>query len=55
MSKWNQKGMGPQNLSLIEDLLLYLIERHFVPAHIMHGSPPQLDLTRSVVLRAGGF
>jgi peptidoglycan/xylan/chitin deacetylase (PgdA/CDA1 family) len=55
MSKWNQRGMRPENLSLIEDLLDHLFERHFVPAHIMPLSLPELDLTRPVVLRAGGF
>lgn len=55
MSKWNQLGMGPNNLSLLEDLLDHLFERHFVPAHIMPSSVPQLDLSRPVVLRAGGF
>jgi hypothetical protein len=55
MSKWNQRGMRPENLSLLEDLLDHLFERHFVPAHIMPLSLPELDLTRSVVLRAGSF
>ena len=55
MSRWNQRGMRPENLSLIEDLLDYLFEKHFVAAHIMPRSVPQLDLSRPVVLRAGGF
>lgn len=55
MSKWNQMGMGPKNLSLLEGLLDHLFERHFVSAHIMPLSLPELDLTRPVVLRAGGF
>ncbi len=55
MSKWNQRGMRPENLFLIEDLLDYLFERHFVAAHLMPASLPQLDLSRPLVLRAGGF
>jgi hypothetical protein len=55
MSKWNRMGMGPGNLSLIEDLLEHLFERHFVAAHIMHASAPHLDLKQPLVLRAGGF
>lgn len=55
MSKWNRMGMRPGNLSLVEDLLQHLFERHFVAAHIMHASLPQLDLSQALVLRAGGF
>jgi peptidoglycan-N-acetylglucosamine deacetylase len=55
MSKWNQMGMGPKNLSLIEALLDFLFERHFVPTTMMPSALPQLDLNRAVVLRAGGF
>jgi peptidoglycan-N-acetylglucosamine deacetylase len=55
MSKWNRMGMGPGNLSLIENLLEHLFERHFVAAHIMPAALPHLDLVRPVVLRAGGF
>ena len=55
MSKWNQWGMCPENLSLVEELLDYLLCRDFVPAHIMHATAPQLDLRQPVVLRAGGF
>jgi len=55
MSKWNQRGMGPKNLCLIEALLDYLFERHFVPTPMMPGAVPQLDLNRPVVLRAGSF
>ena len=55
MSRWNRMGMRPGNLSLVEDLLEYLFERHFVAAHMMHASLPRLDLIHPVVLRAGGF
>jgi len=55
MSKWNRRGMGPENLSLVDDLLEHLFERRFVAANLMHASLPHLDLIRPVVLRAGGF
>ena len=55
MSKWNRMGMGPQNLPLIEALLDFLFERHFVPTTMMPSALPHLDLVRPVVLRAGGF
>jgi peptidoglycan-N-acetylglucosamine deacetylase len=55
MSRWNRMGMRPGNLSLIENLLEHLFERHFVAAHIMPAALPHLDLVRPVVLRAGGF
>lgn len=55
MSKWNQMGMGPKNLPLIETLLDYLFERHFVPTPMMPSAAPQLDLSQPVVLRAGSF
>ena len=55
MSKWNRMGMGPGNLSLIEDLLDHLFERHYVAAHIMPAAAPHLDLIHPLVLRAGGF
>ncbi|PWT75358.1 MAG: hypothetical protein C5B60_05440 [Chloroflexi bacterium] len=55
MSKWNQMGMGPENLSLIEALLEFLFERHFVPTTMAPSVSPQLDLIRPLVLRAGGF
>jgi hypothetical protein len=54
MSRWNRMGMRPGNLTLVEDLLEYLFERHFVAAHIMHTSSPELDLRRPLILRAGG-
>lgn len=55
MSKWNRRGMGPDNLSLIDDLLEHLFERRFVAANLLHASLPHLDLIRPVVLRAGSF
>jgi hypothetical protein len=52
MSKWNQMGMRPDNLALIEILLEYLIEHRFVAALMMPASTPELDLRPPAVLRA---
>jgi peptidoglycan/xylan/chitin deacetylase (PgdA/CDA1 family) len=53
MSKWNQMGMRPDNLALVENLLTHLFERRFIATPIMHLSRPRLDLRRAVILRAG--
>lgn len=55
MSKWNRMGMRPGNLALVEALLDHLFEQHFVAAPIMHASLSELDLSESLVLRAGSF
>lgn len=55
MSKWNRMGMRPGNLALVEDLLDHLFEQHFVAAPIIHASSSELDLSESLVLRAGSF
>lgn len=55
MSKWNRMGMRPGNLALVEDLLDHLFERHFVAVPITHASSSELDLSESLVLRAGSL
>ena len=55
MSKWNRMGMRPGNLSLVEELLEHLFERHFVAAQFIQAPLPLLDLSRPLVLRAGGL
>lgn len=55
MSKWNRMGMRPGNMALVEDLLDHLFEQHFVAAPIIHASSSELDLSESLVLRAGGI
>jgi hypothetical protein len=52
MSKWNQMGMRPDNLALIEILLEYLLARRFVAAPMMPASTPELDFGPAAVLRA---
>lgn len=55
MSKWNQKGMRPENLLLMEDLLEHLVARGYVPTQMVGAPAQQLDLTQPIILRAGGF
>ena len=53
MSKWNQKGMGPANLALVEAFLDHVLESGYMPSQIMDTPIHQLDLRRPIVLRAG--
>jgi hypothetical protein len=55
MSKWNQRGMGPHNLSLVEGLLSSLFEDHFVSTPIVGSTAPELDVSHPVVIRARAF
>jgi len=55
MSKWNQKGMCPANLFLVEYLTDHVLERGYAPTHMMEASAHQLDLRPRMGLRAGSF
>lgn len=55
MSKWNQKGMGPANLSLIEDLLDYALATGYTPTQVMEATAGRLDLRTPIVLRTREF
>ena len=55
MSKWNQKGMCPANLSLIEDLLDYAFATGYAPAKMMDATADRLDLRSPIILRTEGF
>lgn len=55
MSKWNQAGMRPENLSLVEALLDHLFACGYVSTHMMEAPARRLDLRQPIVLRAGGF
>jgi len=55
MSRWNQRGMGPENLSRVEKLLDHVLKENFAPSLVMPSAGPQLDLRQPVVLRAEGF
>ena len=55
MSKWNQKGMYPANLLLVEYLTDHVLERRYSPTHMMEASTRQLDLRPRMGLRAESF
>ena len=55
MSKWNQRGMGPKNLSLAEEFLAHIKQTDYDPMQIMQAPLPLLDEGLAVVLRARGF
>lgn len=49
MSKWNQWGMRPENLVLLEQLLEHIIQRGFQPARMTEADDRHLDLKQAVV------
>jgi peptidoglycan-N-acetylglucosamine deacetylase len=55
MSKWNQKGMGPDNLILVDDLLTHIHEVGYVATRMTDSATRQLDLMQPVILRARGL
>lgn len=55
MSKWNQKGMCPANLSLVEEFLDHVLEHGYAPTQMMEVPARQLDLREPLVLRAESF
>ena len=52
MSWWNRRGMGPQNLILVERFLEYALSKDFVPSTITPIPLPRLDSSRMAILRA---
>ena len=55
MSKWNQKGMCPANLSILEALLDYVLKRGYAPTQMMETTVRRLDLEQPIGLNAGSF
>ena len=55
MSKWNQKGMCPENLDLVDDLLRHIREADYVATRVTDSAIRHLDLKPSGVLRAASF
>lgn len=55
MSKWNQWGMCPANLSLVEALIDSVLDLGYAPVSMMETTPRSLDLKQPVVLRAGNY
>ena len=55
MSKWNQKGMCPANLSILEALLDYVLKHEYAPTQMMETAVRRLDLEQPIGLKAGRF
>jgi len=55
MSKWNQRGMSPQNLALVDDLLHHIHEAGYAVSRMTDAATRQLDLIQPIVLRARGL
>lgn len=55
MSKWNQKGMCPANLSILEALLDYVLKHEYRPTQMMETAVRRLDLEQPIGLKAGRF
>jgi peptidoglycan-N-acetylglucosamine deacetylase len=55
MSKWNMKGMRPENLGLVEGFLEHLLASGYLPTQMMEAPVRQLDLRQPIILRATGF
>ena len=55
MSKWNRNGMGPGNLSFVEDLLAHVLALQYIPSRMTDTATRHLDLPPPGVLRAGNF
>jgi peptidoglycan-N-acetylglucosamine deacetylase len=55
MSKWNQRGMSPANLALVDHLLTHLLEIGYTPKQMMDAQVDRLDLRPPIVLRARRF
>ena len=55
MSKWNQKGMCPANLSILEALLDYVLKHGYTPTQMMETTVRRLDLEQPIGLKPGRF
>lgn len=55
MSKWNQKGMDPDNLCLVEALFDHVLARDYFPMRMTDTAMRQLDLRQPIVLRARSY
>lgn len=55
MSKWNQWGMRPENLGLVESLIDSVLELGYAPIPMVEAAPRSLDLKQPVRLRAVGY
>lgn len=55
MSKWNQWGMCPANLFLVEALIDSLLDLGYDPVPMVETAPRSIDLKQPIILRAVGY
>ena len=55
MSKWNQKGMCPANLSLVKELLDHVFERGYAPTQMTETTVRRLDVRQPIGLKTESF
>lgn len=55
MSKWNQWGMRPANLFLVDKLIDSVLGSGYTPVPMVETTPRPLDLREPVILRAGNY
>lgn len=55
MSKWNQRGMRPANLSLVEALIDSIFDLGYSPVPMVETTRRPLDFKQPIVLRAGSY
>jgi peptidoglycan/xylan/chitin deacetylase (PgdA/CDA1 family) len=52
MSRWNRRGMRPENLVLLEELMVHIIKSGFIPTQMTDIGEEHLDLKQTTILRA---
>lgn len=55
MSRWNQWGMCPGNLSLVEALIDSVLDLGYAPVPMIETAPRSVDLKQTIILRAVGY
>ena len=55
MSRWNQWGMCPENLSLVEALIDSVLDLGYAPVPMIETTPGSVDLKQPIILRAVGY
>jgi peptidoglycan/xylan/chitin deacetylase (PgdA/CDA1 family) len=55
MSKWNQWGMCPANLSLVEALIDSVLDLGYAAVPMVETAPRSVDLKQPIILRAVGY
>ena len=55
MSRWNQWGMCPSNLILVEALVDSVLKLEYAPVPMVQPAPRSIDLKQPTILRAVGY